>query len=78
MIKLKRFVLFLKILACVITHRNFGDPDKYSYSEYSIGHDACGVFSMLDSNGFGENIIFGVDKSSSAHADNIRISGDSC
>ena len=53
--------------------------DKYSYSEYSIGHDACGVFPMLDSSGFGENIIiFGVDNSSSAHADNIEISGDSC
>ena len=47
------------------------DPDKYSYSEYSIGFDARGGFSLSDGSAFGKNVtIFGADASSSVHIDN--------
>ena len=45
------------------------DIDQYKYSGYGIGFDRKGAFSF--SNGFGKNvIIFGVDMSSSVHANN--------
>ena len=45
------------------------DVDKYKYSGYGIGFDRRGQFSFGD--GFGQNvIIFGVDMSSSTHANN--------
>ena len=45
------------------------DPDKYSYSEYSIGYDTRGTF-FCSNTGFGKNvIIFGVANSSFVHAD---------
>ena len=48
------------------------DIDKYKYSEYGIGFDSGGTFSFPDGS-FGENVItFGVDMSSSVHA-NIKI-----
>ena len=47
------------------------DPDKYSYSEYCIGFDAGGGFSLSDGSAFGKNVaIFGADVSSSVHIDN--------
>ena len=33
------------------------DPDKYSYSGYGIGFDACRTFSSSDGSGFGKNVI---------------------
>ena len=46
------------------------DIDKYKYSGYSIGFDGKGSFSR-PSSGFGNNaIIFGVNMSSSVHANN--------
>ena len=45
------------------------DIDKYKYSGYGIGFDRRGEFSFGD--GFGQNvIIFGVNMSSSVHANN--------
>ena len=45
------------------------DIDQYKYSGYGIGFDRKGEFSF--GNGFGGNcIIFGVDMSSSVHANN--------
>ena len=47
--------------------------DKYKYSRYGIGFDACGSFSLPDGSGFGKNlIIFGADMSSSAHVNNRK------
>ena len=46
--------------------------DQYKYSGYGIGFDRNGEFSF-GSNGFGRNIIiFGVDMSSSVHANNKK------
>ena len=40
------------------------DPDKYFYSEYGIGSDASGFFSMSDGSRTDKNvIIFGADMS---------------
>ena len=48
------------------------DIDKYKYSGYGIGFDRKGEFSF-GTNGFGRNcIIFGVDLSSSSHANNKK------
>ena len=48
------------------------DIDKYKYSGYGIGFDLGGTFSFPNGR-FGENvIIFGVDMSSSAHANNEK------
>ena len=48
------------------------DIDQYKYSGYSIGFDRKGEFS-LGSNGFGRNVrFFGVDMSSSVHANNNK------
>ena len=45
--------------------------DKYKYSEYGIGFDRRGTFSV--GNGFGKNLInFGVDISSAVHVDNKK------
>ena len=45
------------------------DINQYRYSEYGIGFDRKGTFSF--GNRFGRNVtIFGVDMSSSVHADN--------
>ena len=41
------------------------DTAKYNYSGYGIGFDVR--FSLSDGSGFGKNIIFGADMSSSAH-----------
>ena len=47
------------------------DIDEYKYSGYGIGFDRKRTFSM--GNGFGRKcIIFGVDMSSSVHADNKK------
>ena len=46
------------------------DPEKYKYSDYSIGFDSRSEFLFTDGS-MGRNvIIFGADKSSSVHADN--------
>ena len=51
----------------------YPDPDKYFYSGYAIGFDACGCFSLSSGDGFGRNvIIFSVDDSSSVNADNRK------
>ena len=48
------------------------DIDKYKYSWYGIGFDRKGEFSF-GTNGYGRNcIIFGVDLSSSSHANNKK------
>ena len=48
------------------------DIDKYGYSSYGTGFDRKSSFSF-PSGGFGQNaIIFGVDMSSSVHADNKK------
>ena len=47
------------------------DIDKYGYSGYGIGFDRKRVFSFPGS-GFGQNVIFGVDMSFSAHIDNEK------
>ena len=49
------------------------DRDKYKYSGYRIRFDTRASFTLSDSSGFGKNvIIFGVNMSSSAHADNKK------
>ena len=45
------------------------DPDKYGYSSYGIGFDACSQFSQSDGSCGKNVIIFGVDMSS-LHVDN--------
>ena len=46
------------------------DPDKYKYSGYGMGFDSHPEF-LLPDGSYGENaIIFGVEISSSVHADN--------
>ena len=48
--------------------------EKYSYSVYGIGFDACRSFSSTDGSGFGKNvIIFCADMNSSVHIDNKKI-----
>ena len=48
------------------------DINKYKYSGYGIGFDGKGAFSH-PSGGFGNNtIIFGVNMSSSVHAENKK------
>ena len=48
------------------------DIDKYKYPGYGIGFDAIGNYLFSDGS-FGQNVItFGVDTSSSAHANNKK------
>ena len=47
-------------------------PDKYSYSGSGRGFNARGKFSLSDGSGFGKNVIFGTDVSSSVHIDNKK------
>ena len=55
-----------------VTLTKNADIDKYGYSGYGIGFDRRGSFSF-PGGGFGQNvIIFGVDMSSSAHANNKK------
>ena len=50
---------------------NNGDPGKYSYSGSGIRFDARETFSLSNGSVIIENeTIFGVDNSSSVHADN--------
>ena len=52
-----------------VTITKNADFDKNKYSGYGIGFDRSSIYSF--GNGFGRNvIIFGVDISSSVHADN--------
>ena len=45
------------------------DPDKYSYSEYSIGFGSRSLF-LFPNSDWGKNVvIFGVENSSSVHVD---------
>ena len=49
------------------------DPDKNKYSDYGIGFNASGRFSMTDGGGFGRKVvIFGADTNSSVHIDNKK------
>ena len=48
---------------------NNTDPDKYKYSNYSIGFNSCSEFSLADSSIGKDVIIFGVDMDSSVHID---------
>ena len=67
-----KFALLISLLVVVKLNKN-ADPDKCSYSGYGIEFDTHGIFWLLDVSGFGKNeIIFGVDNSSSAHADNKK------
>ena len=48
------------------------DPNKYEYGGYGVGFDACLQFSLWNRE-WGKNVvIFGVDDSSSLHADNRK------
>ena len=47
------------------------DIDRYQYSGYGIGVDSKSRFSF-PGGGFGKNVIFGSDKSSSVHIDNKK------
>ena len=63
------FTLGNSLFGAVKLNEN-ADPDKY-YSEYCIGFDAGGGFSLSDGSAFGKNVaIFGADVSSSVHIDN--------
>ena len=56
--------------AAKLTKHN-NDVDLYKYSEYGIGFDRKGFFSIGDE--VGKNvIIFGVDMNSSSHINNIK------
>ena len=47
--------------------------DKYGYSGYGIGFDACSSFSLSNGNSFYKNVsIFGVDNSSFVHVNNKK------
>ena len=46
------------------------NPNKYSYSGYGIGFDSCSLFSIPNFDSEKNAIIFGVDMSSSVHANN--------
>ena len=48
------------------------DIGKYGYSGYGIEFDRKTAFSFPGGVGFSQNIIFGVDMSSSAHIDNKK------
>ena len=55
-----------------VTLSKNADIDKYGYSGYGIGFDRRSSF-PFPSGGFGQNeLIFGVDMSSSAHIDNKK------
>ena len=43
------------------------DFNKYRYSKYDIGFDVHRSFLLSDGSGFGQNLIFGADMSSSLH-----------
>ena len=43
------------------------DPDKYIYSDYGVGFDACRRFSLSDDSWFGKNVIFDADMNSLMH-----------
>ena len=46
------------------------DPDKYEYSDYDIGFDACSQFSLPDGTCGKNDILFGVDNSYAKHINN--------
>ena len=48
----------------------YADPDKYSYSGYSIGFDTQIEYSLLDGSVSKNVFIFGADISSKVHIDN--------
>ena len=49
---------------------NNGNPNKYCYSGYGIGFDSHSLFSILNLDWGKNDIIFGVDMSSSVPANN--------
>ena len=51
---------------------NNADPGKYEYSGYSIGFDACSQFLLSNGEWGKDDVILGVDNSSSIHADNRK------
>ena len=66
------FVLGNSLFRAVKLIRN-PDPSKYKYSDYGIGFDASGSFSLSNGCGFRKNVImFGADMSSSVHVDNMK------
>ena len=48
------------------------DTDKYGYSGYGTGFDACSVFSLPNGKWGKHFVIFGVDNSSVAHIHNKK------
>ena len=54
-----------------VTLTKNADIDKYGYSGYGIGFDRRSSFTF-PGGGFGQNIIFGADMSSSAQIDNKK------
>ena len=63
----KDFVLGNSLFRAVKLIRN-PDPSKYKYSDYGIGFDASGRFSLSNGSGFRKNVIM----SSSVHVDNMK------
>ena len=61
-----------KSLFGAVTLTRNADINKYQYSGYRIGFDRKSSFSF-PGGGFGQNVIFGVHMSFSAHADNKKI-----
>ena len=49
------------------------DPDKYSYSGYGIGLDSRSLFSFPNLDWHKNDVIFGVDNSSSVHIDDKKM-----
>ena len=66
------FIFGNSLLGAVKLSKN-ANPGKYSYSWYGIGFDAPSSFLLSVGGGFGKKvIIFAVENSSSAHADNRK------
>ena len=69
--RFKHWFYFRKLLVWSCYIKN-ADSDKYSYSDYGIGFDTRGHYSLPDGS-VGKNvIIFAVDMSSSVYIDNKR------
>ena len=64
--------MLVNFLFGVVRSVKNADFDKYKYSGYDIGFDTHESFSLSSDSGFGQNVIFGTDMSSSVHNDNNK------
>ena len=56
-----------------VTLTKYGDKNKYGHKGFRTGFDANSAFSLINDYRFGKNdIIFGVDNSSSVHVNNKK------